>query len=58
MIKLNKWMEQHHTKHTKTQYVGFRNKLNLNLSIKYNNTIIERTNSCKYLGFVIDDKLN
>lgn len=60
MEKLRKWMYVHHlTLNTKkTKYMIISKKSNLHLDIKYNNISIDETSHFKYLGVIIDNKLN
>lgn len=60
MNKLQKWMHDHHLtlNTTKTKYMITSKIPNLNLNVTYNNTNIEKTDQFKYLGVIIDNKLN
>ena len=57
---LNSWCNENKLKISteKTTYMLLRGRLERNPSIKMGNTNIKRTRTTKYLGFVLDEKLN
>ena len=60
MDKLNKWCDANELQinHTKSLTTLIPPKTNLNIQVLYNNNLIECCESCKYLGVVLDNKLN
>ena len=63
MKKVKQWLDINHLtlNETKTKYMLFSPKLikykNINLTLKFNNSEIERVKEYKYLGLILDDKL-
>lgn len=60
MTAINKWMETHKlTINTdKSKYLFFNKKNCDNVTVRYNNSELDRVPQYKYLGVTIDDKLN
>ena len=63
MDKLNKWRDANElqinpTKSSTMLITPKTNSSNLNIQVLYNNNLIECCESCKYLGVVLDNKLN
>ena len=58
--KINNWMQINKLtiNHKKTKFILITKKKINKFDIKINGIIIKRKNSSKYLGIIIDDKLN